>query len=590
MPGVHKKKKAEKRCFQRLVLHLLVRIWGIGMLVSLHVKNLALIDEEEVFFEEGLNILTGETGAGKSIVIGSVNLALGAKADKDLIRSGAEYALVELVFQLNAEQEKRLKEMDLFPEEDGTLIIQRRIMPLRSVCKVCGETVGARQLKEIAEVLINIHGQHEHQALLQKKHKEILDDYAKGRAGDLKEKIRECYKEFTKLQKELEENAGDETAREKEAALLRFEVKEIEEANLTAGEDEDLEQLYHKMVNSRKIKEALYTAYQMTGYGAGESAGEYIGRALRELKGISSYDTVLADLEAQLQDIDNLLNDFNRAASGYMEELEFDGEDFARTEERLNLVNHLKSKYGKNLEEVLAYKAQGDERLNILDNYERYRSEISDRMGKAKEKLLKLCGSLSDVRKKCAKELGKNLKQALLDLNFEEVKFEIQVRPCPEALAMDGYDEIEFMISTNKGEALKPLDQVASGGELSRIMLAFKTVLADKDDIQTLIFDEIDTGISGKTAWKVSEKLGLLGKNHQVICITHLPQIAAMSDAHFLIEKNAKKDRTVTTIKKIGQEDDLRELARMLGGAEITDAALQNAKEMKELARNTKLY
>ncbi len=182
------------------------------------------------------------------------------------------------------------------------------------------------------------------------------------------------------------------------------------------------------------------------------------------------------------------------------------------------------------------------------------------------------------------------MKQALLDLNFEEVKFEIQVRSCPEVLAMDGYDEIEFMISTNKGEALKPLDQVASGGELSRIMLAFKTVLADKDDIQTLIFDEIDTGISGKTAWKVSEKLGLLGKNHQVICITHLPQIAAMSDAHFLIEKNAKKDRTVTTIKKIGQEDDLRELARMLGGAEITDAALQNAKEMKELARNTKLY
>ena len=202
-------------------LHLLVRIWGIGMLVSLHVKNLALIDEEEVFFEEGLNILTGETGAGKSIVIGSVNLALGAKADKDLIRSGAEYALVELVFQLNVEQEKRLKEMDLFPEEDGTLIIQRRIMPSRSVCKVCGETLGARQLKEIAEVLINIHGQHEHQALLQKKkHKEILDDYAKGRAGDLKEKIRECYKEFTKLQKELEENAGDENGKGKRSSAF----------------------------------------------------------------------------------------------------------------------------------------------------------------------------------------------------------------------------------------------------------------------------------------------------------------------------------------------------------------------------------
>lgn len=559
------------------------------MLISLHVKNLALIDEEEVFFEEGLNILTGETGAGKSIVIGSVNLALGAKADKDLIRDGAEYALVELVFQLDERQEERLREMDIFPEEDHTLIIQRRIMPSRSVCKVCGETAGAKQLKEIAGVLINIHGQHEHQTLLQKKkYKEILDDYAGESSAGLKDEIRECYREFTELQKELEKNTGDEAAREREASLLRFEVEEIEEANLNPGEDEELEQLYHKMVNSRKIKEAVYSACHMTGYGEGESAGEYIGRALRELKSVSSYDSVLEELEAQLQDIDNLLGDFNRAASDYMDGLEFDGEDFARTEERLNLVNHLKSKYGKNIEEVLAYKTHGEERLNILENYEIYRNEVLQRLGQTREKLLKLCGKLSDIRKKCAKKLGKELKQALRELNFEEVHFEILVNPCPEMPASDGYDDIEFIISTNKGEAPRPLNQVASGGELSRIMLAFKTVLADKDDIQTLIFDEIDTGISGKTAWKVSEKLGILGKNHQVICITHLPQIAAMSDVHFLIEKSAKKDRTVTTIKKISEEDDLRELARMLGGAEITEAALQNAREMKALAKNTK--
>ncbi len=561
------------------------------MLLSLHVKNLALIDEEEVSFEEGLNILTGETGAGKSIVIGSVNLALGAKADKDLIRTGAEYALVELVFQVHGEQEKRLKELDFFPEEDGTLIIQRKIMPSRSVCKVCGETVGTKQLKEIAEILIDIHGQHEHQTLLQKKkHKEILDDFAGAHAFDLKNKIRESYKELTSLQKELEETAGDETAREKEAALLGFEVKEIGDANLVSGEDEDLEQLYRKMVNSRKIKESVSDAYRMTGYGMGEGAGEFLGRALRELKNVSSYDNDLAELEAQLQDIDNLLNDFNRAISGYMEELEFDGEDFARTEERLNLINHLKSKYGNDIDEILAYKAQGEERLDLLENYEAYRMEILQRIEGEKNSLLELCGQLSDVRKKKAKELGKLLKQALLELNFEEVRFEIQVRPYPDALASDGYDDVEFMISTNKGEKLKPLSQVASGGELSRIMLAFKTVLADKDDIQTLIFDEIDTGISGKTAWRVSEKMGILGRNHQIICITHLPQIAAMSDVHFLIEKSAKKERTVTTIRKISEEDDLRELARMLGGAEITQAALQNAKEMKELARNTKQY
>ena len=561
------------------------------MLVSLHVKNLALIDEEEVFFEEGLNILTGETGAGKSIIIGSVNLALGAKADKELIRTGAEYALIELVFHLDDDQMKKLKEMDLFPEDDGTLIIQRKIMPSRSVCKVCGETVGARQLQEIAQILIDIHGQHEHQSLLQKKkHKEILDDYAGSKAGRLKDGIREKYQEYVELKKELEENGSDEAAREKEASLLRFEVKEIDEAKLIAGEDEELEQMYRKMVNSRKIKEAVYTAYRMTGYGTGESAGESISRALRELRSVSSYDNMLTELEGQLQDIDNLLNDFNRTAADYMDELEFDEEDFVRTENRLNLLNHLKSKYGNNIEEVLAYKAQGEEKLSILENYEIFRTQTEAKRNSLRQELLDLCGKLSDIRHKYALELGKKLKKALLDLNFGDVQFEIQVRPQPEVLASDGYDDVEFMISTNKGEALKPLSQVASGGELSRIMLAFKTVLADKDEIRTLIFDEIDTGISGKTAWKVSEKLGILGRDHQIICITHLPQIAAMSDVHFLIEKSAKNDRTITTIKKIAEDDDLKELARMLGGAQITEAALQNAKEMKELARNTKLY
>lgn len=561
------------------------------MLISLHVKNLALIDEEEVFFEEGLNILTGETGAGKSIVIGSVNLALGAKADKELIRTGAEYALIELVFHLDDVQMKKLKEMDLFPEDDGTLIIQRKIMPARSVCKVCGETVGARQLQEIAQILIDIHGQHEHQSLLQKrKHKEILDDYAGTRAGKLKDEIREKYREYAELKKKLEENESDGSAREKEASLLRFEVKEIDEAKLVTGEDEELEQMYRKMVNSRKIKEAVYTAYNMTGYGTGESAGENVSRALREMKSVSSYDKELMELAKQLQDIDDLLNDFNRAVADYMDELEFDEEDFVKAENRLNLLNHLKSKYGKNIEEILAYKVRGEEKLNILENYEIFRTEIKEKINFLGQELLGLCCKLSGVRRKHALELGKKLKQALLDLNFEDIQFEIQVRPQPEMLAVDGYDDVEFMISTNKGESLKPLSQVASGGELSRIMLAFKTVIADRDEIQTLIFDEIDTGISGKTAWKVSEKLGILGRNHQIICITHLPQIAAMSDVHFLIEKSTKKGRTITTIKKIAENDDLNELARMLGGAEITEAALQNAKEMKELARNTKLY
>ncbi len=559
------------------------------MLVSLHVKNLALIDEEEICFGEGLNIMTGETGAGKSIIIGSVNLALGAKADKELIRTGAEYALIELVFRLDGRQEERLKEMEFFPEEDGTFMIQRKIMPARSVCKVCGETVGVKQLQEIAEVLIAIHGQHENQTLLQKKrHREILDDYAGKKVSDCRKKTAAGYQEYMKLLKEMEEGGSDEAARERDAALLRFEVKEIEEAGLTAGEDEELERDYRRMVNSRKIKEAAYGAYRMTGEDAG--AGENIGRALREIRSVSSYDEVLGDLENMLGDIDNLLNDFNRQMADYLEGLEFDETEFVQTENRLNLLNHLKSKYGKSMEEVLAYKQQGEEKLRRLEHYEAYRQQLEEKLEKARQELEESCGKLSGLRAKYAKELGKQLKQALQELNFMDVKFEIQVTPQFGHFSADGYDDIEFMISTNKGERLKPLSQVASGGELSRIMLAFKTVLADKDEISSLIFDEIDTGISGKTAWKVSEKLGILGRNHQVICITHLPQIAAMSDVHFLIEKGEKKERTVTTIRKIKGEEDLRELARMLGGADITDAALENAREMKELARNTKQY
>lgn len=577
--------------FQLLNLSPSRRTWGINMLVSLYVKNLALIDEEEVFFEEGLNILTGETGAGKSIIIGSVNLALGAKGDKELIRTGAEYALIELLFKLDGAQETAVKKMDIFPEEDGMLVIQRKIMSGRSVCKVCGETVSVKQLQQLAEILIDIHGQHEHQSLLRKKkHQEILDGYAGTALFTLKEKIKEKYNKYQQVIKELKEAGTDDGKREKEAALLKFEIEEIEEAALVPEEDDSLEELFKRMMYSRRIKESVSVCHRITGYDSEDSAGENIGRALREIKSVSSYDKRLSELEGQLSDIDGLLNDFNRSMADYMEDLEFNEEDFVKTESRLNLLNHLKAKYGSSIEEILAYKLKNEEKLNILENYEAYREELFQKHEKYKKELSALCGKASAVRKKYAKELSAALKQALSDLNFEKVDFEIQVRPSEENITAEGYDDVEFMISTNSGEKLKPLHQVASGGELSRIMLAFKTVLADKDEIQTLIFDEIDTGISGKTAWKVSEKLGVLGKGRQIICITHLPQIAAMADTHFLIEKCEKDKRTVTNIRKIMEEDSLKELARMLGSAEITQAALQNAMELKDLARNTKQY
>ncbi len=560
------------------------------MLQSLHVKNLALIDETEVIFGEGLNILTGETGAGKSIIIGSINLALGAKADKDMIRTGAEYALVELVFTIERQSQlEAIRQLEL-PVEDGQVILQRRIMQGRSVCKVCGETVTARQLKQLSEILIDIHGQHEHQSLLQAgRQLEILDAYAGEELSKKKESLKEIYRQYRLAKEELTENDVDEETRKREMALAEFECQEIEAAQLRAGEDEETEQTYQKLVNGQKIKEAVSAAHALCGYEE-NGIGSSVGRALREIKAVSAYDDELKDLESQLLDIDALLNDYNRTIADYLSKLEFDGELFDRTEKRLNLINHLKAKYGNSIEEILAYQAKSEQMLDKYRDYAAYRMELAKKADTLRKKALAVCGEISDIRQKYAGLLAEEMKKALVDLNFQEVSFEIQVTSDEEAMSSGGFDKAVFLISTNTGEALKELAQVASGGELSRIMLALKTVLADKDEIETLIFDEIDTGISGKTAWKVSEKMGILGKEHQLICITHLPQIAAMADFHFCIEKHVEDNRSVTDIRPIEGEESIEELARMLGGASITENVLNNAREMKDLARNTKQY
>jgi DNA repair protein RecN (Recombination protein N) len=560
------------------------------MLQSLHVKNLALIDETEVFFENGLNILTGETGAGKSIIIGSINLALGAKADKDMIRTGAEYALVELVFDIDKPMQRQaIQEMEL-PIEDNQLILQRKIMPNRNVCKVCGETVTAKQLKQLAEILIDIHGQHEHQSLLQPARQlEILDAYAGDEAAACKEKLREAYRKFRNAEEELNQNEVDEETRRRESALAEFECREIEEAHLVMGEDEEVEKTYQKLLNSQKIKEAVSAAYVMCGYEDG-GAGSCVGRALREMRSVTAYDEALQEYERQMLDLDGLLNDFNREIAAYLSELDFDAELFDQTEKRLNVINHLKSKYGNSIEEILEYQTRAQEKLTKYQDYDAYRIKLTQETEALKKETLSLCKKMSDIRMKNAGKLSDEMIKALQDLNFESVAFEIQVVKNPEQISANGFDKAVFMISTNPGEKLKELAQVASGGELSRIMLALKTVLADKDEIETLIFDEIDTGISGRTAWKVSEKMGILGKDHQLICITHLPQIAAMADHHFCIEKHVEKERSITDIHKLDEEESIEELARMLGGVTITENVRSNAKEMKDLARKTKQY
>lgn len=559
------------------------------MLQSLHVKNLALIDETEVTFGSGLNILTGETGAGKSIIIGSISLALGAKADREMIRAGAEYALVELVFTVeDPAQVKAIQEMEL-PMEEGQIILQRKIMENRSQCKVCGETVTAKQLRQLSEILIDIHGQHEHQSLLKEtKQLEILDAYAGSGLSEKKARLRGIYRQYRDKCRELSENETDEETRKRECSLAEFECREIEEAALVPGEDAEVERAYQRMSNARKIEEAAVNAHALCGY-ENSGAGSVIARAIREIRSVSAYDETLQEYERQLLDIDSLLNDYNRGMAEYLSGLEFDAGQFEQTETRLNLLNRLKSKYGNTVEEILDYRERALETIEKYQDYDAYRAALADETTSLKKEALALSEEISGLRRESAQILSEKMREALSDLNFEQAIFEIRVEADEERLSENGFDRVCFLISTNPGEPTKELSQVASGGELSRIMLALKTHLADKDEIETLIFDEIDTGISGRTAWKVSEKMGILGKGHQLICITHLPQIAAMADTHFVIEKQVEDNRSITRIRELGQEESVEELARMLGGDAITESALKNASEMKELAGKTKL-
>ena len=557
------------------------------MLRSLHVKNLALIEEAEVEFEEGLNILSGETGAGKSIIIGSINLALGEKVQKEMLRENADYALVELIFEVTDEKTKEELTAKDVAVEDDTVIMSRKVTNGRSIAKINGESVPASKMKEVASVLIDIHGQHEHQSLLsKKKHLEILDDYAKETIAVPKEKLKESYKKFRKLQEELEENSIDEEQRVRELSFLEYEWQEIEDAALAPGEDEALELDYKKFANGKKIVEALNHAYEYTKSGM-DGASDLTSRAVRELSSVTEYDDTIKGFMEELLEIDSLLNDFNRELSDYLSETEFDEEHFFEIEKRLDVLNHLKSKCGDSVEEILKHQKEKAEKIEKLRDHDAYVKDLKNKLLKAKEEFEENCKKVSKIRKKYAKELTEKIIKALSDLNFLDVRFEIQFKEA-ETYSVNGMDDVEFLISTNPGEPLKPLEKVASGGELSRIMLALKAVLAENDSIGTLIFDEIDAGISGRTAQKVSEKMNVIGRKHQVICITHLPQIAAMADTHFLIEKSVNKNITISTIRPLTEEESVSELARMLGGVSITDTVLKSAKEMKELARNTK--
>lgn len=556
------------------------------MLQNLYVKNLALIDETEVEFGPGLNILTGETGAGKSLLLGSVNLALGGKYSADMLRSGAKSGLVELTFTVDDERiRSRLEQLDLFPE-DGCLTLSRRLMEGRSVSRINGETVSARVLRDAAGLLIDIHGQHENQTLLQRKnHLALLDLYAKEETSPLRKEMAEKFRIYQELCRKKESSALDDESRRKEAALAEFEVKEIEDAALVLGEDEELEDLYRRMTESRRVTESVAETYQYTGEDARGNASDFLSRAIRSMQEAAEFDETGSRLYGQLIEIDSLLNDFNRELSEYAKSFEFSDEEFQETETRLNLINHLKAKYGKTISEILAYCGEKRQRLTELEDYDTFMRELDKKTEEAFRAVEKTAEELHKVRERAAETFAGEIQKQMAELNFLDARLEIRLTDAGHYSA-SGKDEAEFYFSANPGEPLKPMGNVASGGELSRVMLAVKTVLADEEDTPTLIFDEIDTGISGITAGKVGEKLRLIGRSRQVICITHLPQIAAAADSHFLISKETDGRTVKTDIALLDEEASVQELARMLGGANVTGRILESAGEMKELAKS----
>ena len=593
---MHKKNVCSRKALNRRFLYAILstgkRNYSVRkeqtVLVNLHVKNLAIIDEVEVDFSDRLNVLTGETGAGKSIIIGSINLALGQKSPKDVIRKGADYALVELTFRADTERQRALVEEMGISMEDDEILISRKIMAGRSVNRINGESVTLAMIRRIADIMIDIHGQNEQQSLLHSaKHMEIVDRYASEELGDRITRMADGYREYQRLQQELLQHEVPEEERLREISFMKYELEEIEQASLMHGEEEQLAEQYRMLSNATEIASGLGEIYGMTGEG-NATAAEQLGQSLRILHKLSEYSPQMEEFANQLSDIDSLLTDFNRDISDYMSDFETGGERFAEVEARLDLVRTIKAKYGATTAQVQEYADKLQEKLMKYEEYEQYREELLKSLTQQEITLKRLAGEITAIRQKVSRRLEKEIIKALKELNFLQVQFEIAVRPL-DHLNSQGQDEVEFMLSTNPGMDLKPIGDAASGGELSRIMLAVKAVLAQHDEIPTLIFDEIDVGISGRTAQMVAEKMAYIGMTHQVICISHLAQIGAMADSHYLIEKTSRNEHTSTDIRLLDEKESVGELARILGGVEITDSVRESAAEMKQMAEKVKV-
>lgn len=552
------------------------------MLVNVHVKNFAIIDEADIDLSDNLNIFTGETGAGKSLLLGALNMALGGRTYKDTVREDAEFALSELTFTgVRKNILDRLSEQGISAEDE--VVISKKMMSNgRSVVRINGETSTASFVKEIAAGLIDIYGQNENQLLYNTtRQMDILDDYCGEKADVLKKEIHQVYMEYRDLKNDSENCIDDEKTRQRRIELLKYEIDEIEAAGLSENEESELKERHKLLANVRLIEEGLTGAYECIN-GEGRIS-DSISVAIKSISRIAEFDERLAQILEELYSIDSCLSDTMREIDDYQDSLPDDREEITEIEERLDLISRLKAKYGNSVAEIMEYHENACHELQKLEDYEGYMKALEDKIAETTARLSKASKRLTKLRKENAEVLEKKISEALLELNFNQVEFSISINE-RNGFHPDGSDDCCFMISLNPGEKLRPLNEIASGGELSRIMLGIKSVMAGQDEIGTLIFDEIDAGISGRTAQKVSEKLCRIAKEHQVICITHLPQIAAMADSHYEIKKLVANGRTSTHISRLEDDGICEELARLTGGAEITDAVLNSAVEMKRLA------
>ena len=546
------------------------------MLSLLHIENIAVIASADISFDQGFNVLTGETGAGKSIVIDAISAILGQRAYRDMIRTGTEKASVQAVFQ-------NVPELSWFQENgvayDAETVIQREIfLDGRNICRVNGTLVTVSILHKLGLQLINIHGQHDSAALFDEdNHLQLLDAFAVN--APLLDSYSETYRQVTALRKQIDDMSMDEGEKLRRMETLQYQIQEIEQAELEAGEDEELEQRRKLLQNAEKLSRSLNEAVEAV-YGGDDTDGavSLLDTASREMSRIARYDDSLAALQARLSDLMYQVQDVAMELRTAQDTFAYSEQELDRIEERLDIIHRLRRKYGASCADILAYLDKAKEELDRIEFADDHLEKLKKKLAQAEAEATSAALKLRQSREKAADVLSERILQELFQLDMPRVQFECRFTEIP--LGPNGADAVAFYMSANAGEVLKPLNKVASGGELARIMLALKNVLAEQDQVQTLVFDEVDTGVSGRAAQKVAEKLRSVARNKQVLCVTHLPQIAALAHTHLLISKGERNGRTYTTVTPLDMEGRKAELARIIGGAAITETTLKSAEEM----------